>query len=255
MTETALVVIPEETELLIPILRDRLAPVCFLLTYAAPTTRKMLVHFNDIRYYAIPSLSKDWVAPTWLSVQLGIFSGALYFEYSQYDYLRGFLGSGKAKAMEELQGDYLEEDWHVIDGNANENGNGKDHISVGFTSKPLTFLQEWLSIRRKGQDFSHTPMGYVCQGKILTETHPFFSKNELSTTAKLTQSNRRGILSSKGASARTTYDDDLNDDWADMNADENGVAVGDDSDSEDYDQYENEETSSGSVFTDSEDGF
>ncbi|ATZ54876.1 hypothetical protein BCIN_11g01980 [Botrytis cinerea B05.10] len=255
VSETALVVIPEETELLIPILCNCLAPACFLLTYAAPTTRKMLVNFNDLRYYSIPALSKDWVAPTWLSVQLGIFSGALYFEYSQYDYLRGFLGSGKAKTMEEIQEDCLEEDCHVVDGNVNENGNGKDHISVGFTSKPLTFLQEWLSIRRKGQDFSHTPMGYICQGKVLTETHPFFSKNELSTTAKLTQSNRRGILGSKGVSARTTYDDDLNDDWADMNADENGVIVGDDSDSEDYDQYENEETSSGSVFTDLEDEF
>ncbi|KAF7931332.1 hypothetical protein BELL_0384g00070 [Botrytis elliptica] len=255
ITETALVVIPEETELLIPILRDCLAPVCFLLTYAAPTTRKMLINFNDLRYYAIPALSKDWIAPSWLLVQLGIFSGALYFEYSQYEYLRGFLGFGIQKTMEELQEDCLEEDGHVIDGKATENGNGKDQTSVGFTSRPLTFLQEWLSVRRKGQDFSHTPMGYVCQGKVLTETHPFFSKNELNATAKLTQPNRRGMSSSKGAVASTAYDDDLNDDWADMNADENGVAVGDDSDSEDDDQYEDEETSSGSVFTDSEDEF
>ncbi|TGO19500.1 hypothetical protein BTUL_0004g01400 [Botrytis tulipae] len=255
ITETALVVIPEETELLIPILRDCLAPACFLLTYAAPTTRKMLVNFNDLQYYAIPALSKDWVAPTWLLVQLGIFSGALYFEYSQYEYLRGFLGFGIENTMEELQEDCLEEDGHVIDGKATENGNGKDQTSAGFTSRPLTFLQEWLSVRRKGQDFSHTPMGYVCQGKVLTESHPFFSKNELNVTTKLTQPNRRGISSSKGALASTTYDDDLNDDWADMNADENGVAVGDDSDSEDDDQYEDEEISSGSVFTNSEDEF
>ena len=28
-----------------------------------------------------------------------------------------------------------------------------------FLRKPLTFLQEWLAIRRKQQDFAHTPMG------------------------------------------------------------------------------------------------
>ncbi|KAJ8061235.1 hypothetical protein OCU04_010307 [Sclerotinia nivalis] len=249
VTETALVIIPEEAELLIPILREALAPVCFLLTYAAPITRKMLAHFNDLRYYAIPALPKDWVVPMWLSVQLGVFSGALYFEFSQYEYLRSFLGFEVDKDMEELQEYCSEEEYHFIDGLINENANAKEQKSVGFTSRPLTFLQEWLSVRRKGQDFSHTPMGYVCQGKVLIEIHPFFSKNEAGADPKLAQSSRRGISGSKGASARNTHDDDLDDDWADMNDDENGVAIGDESDSED------EETSSGSVFTGSDEGF
>lgn len=254
VTETALVIIPEEAELLIPVLREARAPVCFLLTYAAPITRKMLAHFSDLKYYAIPALPKDWVVPIWLSVQLGIFSGALYFKISQYEYLRGFLGFEVDKNMEELQDDCLEED-HVIDGFINENTNPKEQKSVGFTSKPLTFLQEWLSVRRKGQDFSHTPMGYVCQGKVLTESHPFFSKNEAGADPKLAQSNRRRISGSKGALARNTLDDDLNDDWADMNDNENGVAIADESDSEDYDDYEDEETSTGSVFTSSDQEF
>jgi hypothetical protein len=42
----------------------------------------------------------------------------------------------------------------------------------------LTFMQEWLSLRRKGQDFAQTPMGYICQGKVLKADHPFFSKVE-----------------------------------------------------------------------------
>jgi hypothetical protein len=45
-----------------------------------------------------------------------------------------------------------------------------------FTAKLLTFMQEWLSLRRKGQDFAQTPMGYVCQGKVLKADHPFFAK-------------------------------------------------------------------------------
>ena len=28
-----------------------------------------------------------------------------------------------------------------------------------FSREPLTFLQEWLAVRRKGQDFAHTPRG------------------------------------------------------------------------------------------------
>ena len=44
-----------------------------------------------------------------------------------------------------------------------------------FTEKPLSFMQEWLAVRRKGQDFMHTPMGYVCQGRQLRVSHPFFA--------------------------------------------------------------------------------
>ena len=46
--------------------------------------------------------------------------------------------------------------------------------SKSFTKKPLSSLQDWKSIMRKGQDFSHTPMGLVCLGKFLLEGHPYF---------------------------------------------------------------------------------
>ena len=35
-------------------------------------------------------------------------------------------------------------------------------------------MHEWIALRRKGQDFEHTPMGFVTTGKSLTENHPFF---------------------------------------------------------------------------------
>jgi len=54
------------------------------------------------------------------------------------------------------------------------NGVGRSH-GQSFTAKPLTFLQEWLAVRRKGQDFVNTPMGYVCQGRALKASHPFFA--------------------------------------------------------------------------------
>ena len=55
-----------------------------------------------------------------------------------------------------------------------EPNTGARHVR-SFTAKPLTFLQEWLAVRRKGQDFAHTPMGHVCQGKPLAASHPFFA--------------------------------------------------------------------------------
>ncbi len=35
----------------------------------------------------------------------------------------------------------------------------------GFTQKPLTCLKEWQAVHRKDQDFAHTPIGFICQGK------------------------------------------------------------------------------------------
>jgi hypothetical protein len=44
-----------------------------------------------------------------------------------------------------------------------------------FSTMPLTCMQEWLSIRRHGQDFVQTPMGFLTQGKTLQKEHAFFS--------------------------------------------------------------------------------
>jgi hypothetical protein len=52
----------------------------------------------------------------------------------------------------------------------------KQTITTSFSPRPLTFLQEWLAIRRHGQDFIHTPMGFITQGKALQASHPFFGK-------------------------------------------------------------------------------
>jgi hypothetical protein len=35
-------------------------------------------------------------------------------------------------------------------------------------------VHDWLAVRRKGQDFEHTPMGFVTTGKTLTADHAFF---------------------------------------------------------------------------------
>ena len=111
--------------------------------------------FNELTYYAIPSLPTTWVAPNWLKIELGIFSGRLYFDFDEYQTMSRYVG--------------------LVDLTQDEEDSTLDRTSnVPLTAKPTAFLQEWLTVRRKGQDFTHTPMGYLCNGKPLLSTHPFF---------------------------------------------------------------------------------
>ena len=142
-----------------------------------------MLHFNGLNYYAMPGLPLGWKAPTWLMIELGIFAGRLYFEYEEYDDLRRYIGlrdtatmltetPDNAVAPASLDGVHGQ----IDDASENMEIDARAGEVQSFTTKPLTFLREWLAIRRKGQDFLHTPMGCVCQGKSLTQNHPFFKK-------------------------------------------------------------------------------
>jgi hypothetical protein len=170
---------------------------CYLLTYAAPVTRKMLL-FNDIQYYTVPSLPSDWTAPLWLRTELGIYSGRLYFDYSECRYLLDYLGLKTVGTPQK----------------------------VALTKQPLTFLQEWLAVRRKDQDFSHTPIGFICQGQKLLENHPFFQKLD-NGESRMIQPAR--TLSDSGASGDKEEDGDAGLDFFD---DEPYISDADDSDDE-----------------------
>jgi len=190
ITHTALVIIPEEAEVCIPMLRDGIEPPTHLLAYSAPVTRKML-HFSNLSYYAVPALPLEWKPPAWLTTELGIFAGLLYFDFAEYSHLQMYLGL-KETGTKPLDG----KDDTLISTEFHEQAIEDQETTVdqqkttsarevqSFTAKPLTFLQEWLAVRRKGQDFTHTPMGYVCQGKPLTESHPFFAAAERESGSK-----------------------------------------------------------------------
>ncbi|EFQ90317.1 hypothetical protein PTT_13180 [Pyrenophora teres f. teres 0-1] len=149
--QQALLVSPEEANELIPIMREQRsfkAPgSVHLIVYAAPVTRRML-QFNQLSYHATPPLPVAFQAPVWLRVELGLFAGRLYMEWDEYYELLAYLG---------------------LDQNLSQHPE-----RPAFANKPLTFLHEWIALRRKGQDFEHTPMGFVTTGKPLTENHPFF---------------------------------------------------------------------------------
>lgn len=116
--------------------------------------------FNNLKYCAIPAMDYNWEPPKWLAMELGILAGRVYFNFSEYDDICQYFGVSSTEDPEEER---TTEQHSLSEGNST------------FSDKPLSFLQQWLSLRRKGQDFTHTPMGYVCQSKALTSAHPFFN--------------------------------------------------------------------------------
>ncbi|KEF56127.1 uncharacterized protein A1O9_07708 [Exophiala aquamarina CBS 119918] len=187
LSDTAILVSPEEAELLVPLLREAVKQEVHLLTYAAPVTRKML-QFNDLKYYAISSLRQDWEAPLWLRVQVGLFSGRLYFPFEELAHMLEFLDVTNNATCEESSRGLAEIDRLPFYGTENTPVEFEEIDLIAQPGsipckapqaqltkvKTLGFLQEWLNLRAKDQDFAQTPMGYVCSGKVLTRDHPFF---------------------------------------------------------------------------------
>ncbi|EGR48358.1 uncharacterized protein TRIREDRAFT_62633 [Trichoderma reesei QM6a] len=149
-TQTALVVIPEEVELLIPELRSSPEKAkIHLIAYAAPVTRAM-VPFNELRYYSFPPIPAHTAFPTWLKVELGILAGRLYTDYEEW----------------KLTDDYIR------------------RSQAGKLTSPA-FLLEWVGVRCRAHDVLHTPIGYICLGRAATESHPFFVRSEATVTPQL----------------------------------------------------------------------
>lgn len=159
-SETALLIIPEEAELLIPVLRLA-GPTAhtYLLTYAAPVTKSM-ADFNSFRYFTIPSLPKHCEFPQWFRIELGLFAGQLYASFDD--------------CLETAE--YLKAMGRHDDANAVPNSESSaDGGAVSkFSANPIGFLLEWLALRRQVQDILQTPMGYICKGSKLHPEHPFF---------------------------------------------------------------------------------
>lgn len=185
---------PEEAEELIPLCRSAAKQVVHLLTYAAPVTQKML-QFNDLNYYSVPSLPSNWSAPLWLKVQIGIFSGRLYFPFDELKHIRAFLGLEDDQVTQYRNPIIIaDEDEEVPVDNSDASDQSQKQPSAEDeekhlrearevrkvrnakikSTKMLTFLHAWLGVRGRGQDFTHTPMGYICARKLLTDDHPFF---------------------------------------------------------------------------------
>ena len=133
---------------MIPQLRSQaLPPKVHLLTYSAPVTRQML-QFSSLRYYSVPTLPSDHIIPQNLIIEVGIFAGRLYMEYEECAPLLKYIENISMKRR-----------------------------SDATTTEKISFILEWHSLRRRGQDIMHTPLGYVCQGRPFGIEHAFFMTN------------------------------------------------------------------------------
>lgn len=212
------------------------------MTYAAPVTRRML-HFNNLDYYTIPALPAGWEAPRWLKVQLGMFAGRLYFDWEEYEYLADFFGLDEEgiDVEDEEDGNNTEELQSQTDG-ADERREADREVAPRepkklFVKKPLTFMQEWLAVRRRGQDVANTPLGFITQGKPLSGDHPFFRQEDTEERAALRGITAR-IVPDKKEAEEITYEGGIDVPVSDMDSSSEG-----DSDIEynDDELYSNEE--------------
>lgn len=105
-----------------------------------------MLHFSALAYYALPTLPDSHDIPHWLTIELGFFAGRLYMDFDECAPLVQYI----------------------------ENTDNNERQSHGLGTNPISFLLEWLSLRRKGQDIVHIPVGYVCQGRPLDRGHAFF---------------------------------------------------------------------------------
>lgn len=166
ITDTALIVSDHEADGILPLIRNNSPPCTHLITYAAPVNRTMIV-FDSLKFYSVPRLPDSWQAPTWLVRDLGIFGGRLYFDYeSQCNAVYEFLGLPAQAITEVLHAVELTEMdlWREL---PYEETVAEQQKQEPFSPNALLFMQAWLAIRRKGQDFSTTMMGEVCRGRRL----------------------------------------------------------------------------------------
>jgi hypothetical protein len=107
-----------------------------------------MVSFSGLQYYSLPALKDDHVIPEILTIELGIFAGRLYMEFEECAPLIQYI-----------------------------NNSSMNMRSGATTTETIRFIFEWVSLRRRGQDIMHTPIGYICQGRPLGIEHPFFVSN------------------------------------------------------------------------------
>lgn len=164
-TKTALICSDFETDAILRIVRNSKSPRTHLVTYAAPFMKTMLV-MDTLKLCTIPSLPATWRAPAWLVCDLGIFDGRLYFDLDdQCAAVYNALGL-PPPASTKPESSVVSQQSALLHGPP-DNGAQEDFKHGSFSSTPLLFMQEWLAIRRKGQDFSQTMMGELCCGRRL----------------------------------------------------------------------------------------
>ena len=139
-----------------------------------------MLQFSGLQYYSLPPLRSKHVIPQSLVIELGIFAGRLYLQYEECAPLVKYIDNASMNRR-----------------------------SDATATETTSFILEWLSLRRRGQDIMHTPLGYVCQGRPLGIEHAFFMTNR-AVDSGVAESYR-----ARGGEAQEDEDDD-DEKWYDM---------------------------------------
>lgn len=184
--------IPEEAEIIIRMLmRMGNASRVHMLLYSTPVT-KVMTHFSELKYYAMPALPEGSEFPMWLKTELGLFAGRLYFPFEECAMIESYLRHPDDSSAEELC---------------------MKPARCTFTRKPTAFLLEYLALRRQVQGFQQTPMGYMLQGRKLTADHAFFV-DRVADVPEDSEIPQTSASSSNELSHDPDTSDDEDDDWA-----------------------------------------
>ncbi|KAI9813955.1 MAG: hypothetical protein M1826_002333 [Phylliscum demangeonii] len=132
-----------------------------LLRYAAPVTKRM-PHFSTLTHYSAPPLPRNWTPPAWLTTQ----------DYLGLTNIDPADSSSSASATTSVtHGLTFNATQHLADGG----GTATTSRPVWtFIPPPLSFLQEWVALRRQAQDIVHTPLGHVL-GMAAAPSLPVFA--------------------------------------------------------------------------------
>jgi hypothetical protein len=142
-----------------------------------------MLQFSGLRYYSLPPLRSEHVIPQSLAIELGIFAGQLYLQYEECVPLVKYIDNASMNRR-------------------------SDATATEITS----FILEWLSLRRRGQDIMHTPLGYVCQGRPLGIEHAFFVTNRAIESGVVKSYRTSGALTE----AQEDEDGDEEEKWYDV---------------------------------------
>ena len=172
--DTALILSDFEADAILPLIREKKHPCAHLMTYSAPISRNMLM-FDTLDFYTVPALPAGWQVPPWLVRDLGIFAGRLYFDYeTQCGHV--YEAMGLPPIIERPGSSHKEPTemdlWQELAFNDEQEVKEMDELAKPFSPNALLFMQEWLAVRRKGQDFSQTMMGEICRGRRVVQDDP-----------------------------------------------------------------------------------
>jgi hypothetical protein len=153
------VISPFEANELLPQIKKS-ETVC-LHTFA-PRTNKAMISFGDLQFYTPNAGPSDVPVDSSVVGPLNLFAGSLYLDSeAEFEALRSNLGMISRQHQKNVP---VQSDGFVELEHRQKIGWPR---SCPFTTSPMAFFKEVITLRRNGQGFGHTHMGHLLSGREL----------------------------------------------------------------------------------------